>query len=104
MMNETTNPTPATPAGTLQSVATGPLVTAQVTQGAAGPARPLIKTKLGIACRILGRGVKPGEVLIERTSDGAIRLYPISELQCPGGKAAIHAEIERVCAAEAQRG
>lgn len=65
-------------------------------------ARPVIRTPLGIEVRILGRGVKVGEVLVERVNDGARRIYLDTALQCEGGIEAVRAEIARVCAGDKQ--
>lgn len=95
-MNEPTTPPAATPAAT---TTTPPVATAQATAPAIAP---VIKTKLGIPCKILGRGQKPDEVLIERQNDGARRIYRIADLQCDGGEKAIAAELDRVSATDKQ--
>lgn len=59
-----------------------------------------ITTKIGLPCKIIGRGTRPGDVLIERLADGARRIYHINELHAQGGAEAIKAELDRVCAAD----
>lgn len=107
-MNDQTTP----PAASAATTSTPPAATAQATSTASAGAEsdstvtvqtpPRIRTQIGLPVEILGRGEKPGTVLIKRQNDGGIRVYNIADLTCERGPKALEAEIERVCAADKQ--